>query len=633
VTTPAPWSEPASAEISPHASWVFDIERERMVWANAAGCELWAAPDLEELQGRDFSTDMSDATRARLAAYLQSFERGEVVRELWTFYPGGVPRVVRLQCSGARLPDGRLGLLATQIPGEADPGALRAVEALRHSNAVITLWHPEHDRPLLESPAALRIHGPCTGWGQVAERFVDPEVAEAIRRCVKTREPWSGAARVRTKSGERWHQVEVRPTVDPVTGDPAMLVHEEDIHRVKGVEEQLRESHATLERRVRERTAELELRERIASVGMLAAGVAHELNNPLTFVSSNIEQLVEALGDGSSAPLRGAEPLEMLEECLSGTRRMATIIHELASFARPIQDDAAHVVDLAGLLRSSMRLAAPEVRHRARLLEDLDPKMAGRGADERLGQVFLNLIVNGAQAIPPGAAPANHVRVRGRMDGETAVVEIEDTGSGVPEDLRARIFEPFFTTKAVGANSGLGLFVCQRIVGEVGGSIDLTPSSGGGTSACVRVPTLPLAPPEPLVPEVATKGRRLRILLVDDEPDIRRTLTRVLGDHDVVAVESGRAALEWLERGERFDGVLCDLGMSETTGMDVFRVIASRYPELRDKALFMTGGAFTPEMSAFVEAHRDRILAKPISRGTLTRAVEARFGGSVGSRG
>lgn len=619
------WSAAAAAVGPSSAAWVFDIEHARMLWANQQGLEFWASPDLAALTARDFSTDMSDATRARLRACLDAIARGEVVEELWTLYPRGVPHVARMHCSGAPLSDGRVGMLAVVIPGEHDPGALRAVEALRHSRAMMTLWSSADGEPLYQSPQALKAFGTAGTLAQITERFAEPELAREIRASVEASRPWSGAVPARTRAGVRWHQLEILPTVDPVSGMPAVLLHEEDVHHAKEIEAQLRESHASLERRVRERTAELQLQERIASVGTLAAGVAHELNNPLGYVMSNLELVIESLADDAPGGGEDFEPRVLLEECLVGARRMARIISELASFARPPTDDSAALVALPALLRSSMRLAAPELRHRARLIDDVAPDAEGRGVDERLGQVFLNLIINAAQAIPLGQAAVHHVRVGCRLAERGAVIEVEDTGCGIDEEQRLRIFEPFFTTKAVGANSGLGLFVCQRIVHEVGGTIELLPRPGGGTIARVCVPTRPLGGIERRHEPIAAGVLGLRILLVDDEPHVRRALARVLRDHDVVVMDSGLRALEVLASGERFDGILCDLAMPETSGVDVYREIETRHPELLGRTLLMTGGAFTPQMSAFIDAHRDLVLPKPIARAELLRAVQTRF--------
>ncbi|HUL60697.1 MAG TPA: PAS domain S-box protein, partial [Anaeromyxobacteraceae bacterium] len=238
--------------------------------------------------------------------------------------------------------------------------------------------------------------------------------------------------------------------------------------------------------------ARLALAQRMAAVGTLAAGVAHELNNPLTFVLANLGYAAGALRNMASAP--GGPPalgevLGALEEAAQGADRMRVIVGDLRTFARG--DDARPgPVPLRRVLEYAAKLAGHEIRGRARLdWEPSDGAPDVLGNEARLGQVFLNLLMNAAQAIAPGAADGNAIRiaVRSRPEGRVAV-EIRDTGRGMGPEVRARIFDPFFTTKAPGEGTGLGLWVCHNIVAAHGGEIEVESEPGQGTTIRVILP-------------------------------------------------------------------------------------------------------------------------------------------------
>jgi PAS domain S-box-containing protein len=245
----------------------------------------------------------------------------------------------------------------------------------------------------------------------------------------------------------------------------------------------------------RQLQARLALADRMASVGTLAAGVAHELNNPLAYVSSNLTYVADALrqvqgGAASASADTVARVLAApVQEAIEGACRMRSIVHDLRTFSRA-EDDAAGPVDLRRVLESSVRMAWNEIKYRGqleqRMEDDLPPV---HGSEARLGQVFLNLLVNAAQALPEGAAEKNAIRlVARRVDGGGVVVEVTDTGCGIPPEHRRRIFDPFFTTKPVGLGTGLGLSICHNIVTSMGGEIVVESAVGQGTTFRVHLP-------------------------------------------------------------------------------------------------------------------------------------------------
>jgi CheY-like chemotaxis protein len=242
----------------------------------------------------------------------------------------------------------------------------------------------------------------------------------------------------------------------------------------------------------------------------------------------------------------------------------------------------------------------------------------------RLGQVILNLLVNAAQAIQEGDADSNqiHIRTSTSAHGE-AVIEIRDTGCGIPSETLARIFEPFFTTKPVGVGTGLGLSICHSIVTAAGGRIDISSPPAGGCCVTVVVPADEANAKVAAIAPAALSSPRRRVLLVDDEAPIRRALHRMLKPaHDVFVADSGEAALaELLANGHCYDVILCDLMMPHMSGMQVYDRLAGECVELTQRFIFMTGGAFSKRSTEFLAECDRPVLEKPFDLNTLSRAV------------
>ncbi|MBI2920604.1 MAG: PAS domain S-box protein [Planctomycetes bacterium] len=382
-------------------------------------------------------------------------------------------------------------------------------------------------------------------------------------------------------------------------GSPALLAFIRDVTERRRIEAQLRQS------------------ERMASLGLLAAGVAHEINNPLSWVSTNLE---------FAAARAGALPeiARAIGEARQGAARVAKIVRDLRVYTRA-GEEPPRPVDVREPLRFALAVTAAELRPRARVVEDftaVPPVLASEG---RLGQVFVDLLTNAAHAIEEGAADANRIRVAVRAEGGQVLVDIEDTGRGIPAQHLPRLFEPFFTTKPEGQGTGLGLFVCHGIVRALGGDIRVESEAGRGTRVRILLPAakgpIPAPPPPPSAP--APAGRRRRVLLIDDEMHMSLALARLLEpDHEVVAETEGGAALERLRAGEVFDVILCDLMMPRMTGMDLHAELSKSMPELAARMVFLTGGAFTPRSQAFLQTEGLKWLEKPFQLEDLLRAME-----------
>src|SRR5690606_11143003 len=253
-------------------------------------------------------------------------------------------------------------------------------------------------------------------------------------------------------------------------------------------------------------------------------------------------------------------------------------------------DERRGAVDLRAVLDAALNVAHAEIKHRALVTRELDDGLPLIEANEaRVAQIFLNLLLNAAQAIPEGQADQNRITARARRDESgDVIVEIVDTGAGIPEATRPRIFDPFFTTRPVGAGLGLGLTVSQNLVAALGGEIAVESEVGRGSTFRVRLPArLAIARPAPPGEVMDAPPRRSRLLIVDDEPMVANALRRTLSaEHDVVICHAATEAIERIRAGERFDVILCDLMMPELTGMDLHDVLAADAPEQAARMLF-----------------------------------------------
>jgi len=238
-----------------------------------------------------------------------------------------------------------------------------------------------------------------------------------------------------------------------------------------------------------ERQEKLLIATRLASVGRLASGVAHEINNPLAWVTSNLRFAVETVAVAERTERDEAELREALEESLQGALRISSIVKAMRSLGSPGEGREPEDVDVRAELRNALQLAQDQLTERARLEVDLPEALPpARARNHELGRVFLNLLLNAAQAIPAGKAADNRIRVSARAEGADVVVEVADSGTGIPAPVRERIFEPFFTTRPPGAGTGLGLSIARSIVEGAGGSIEFETEEGRGTAFRVRIP-------------------------------------------------------------------------------------------------------------------------------------------------
>ncbi len=457
--------------------------------------------------------------------------------------------------------------------------------------------------------------GTCSLLSQPPEQLVGKYVREALPASLagslsaaKHRALEGGGAqavdeRITTRDGERLFELRVVRS-----GPDEVLAILRDVTELHGMQ------------------AKLFLSDRMASVGTLAAGVAHEINNPLSFVIANQTLTLEALEELSrERPCQQvSESIELLREAAEGTDRVRRIVRDLKIFSRH-DDESLGPVDLRHAMDRAIALAWNEIRHKARLVKAYGEVPLILANEARLGQVFLNLMINAAQAIADGDADANEIRVSTRVEGQSAILEVRDTGSGIAPEHLTRIFDPFFTTKPVGVGTGLGLAICHQIVRTQGGEITVDSTLGKGT--CFRI-VLPLdhaslkADKQKRLPSDPPPPRRSSVLVVDDEVMLSRSLSRLLGgEHDVEAINSGAEALRLVGTGRRFDVILCDLMMPELSGMELYNELGQLAPDLARRMVFLTGGACTTGARDFLSRVQNPRLEKPFNLDELKKVV------------
>jgi PAS domain S-box-containing protein len=477
------------------------------------------------------------------------------------------------------------------------------------------VWNAAADTIVGKGPTAR----PPRDWPDEYASYLEDQV---------TPHPWADLPLVRAMRGESTdgHVVSVRNRGD---GSSRLLsVNARPLYDAHGVVyggvSVLRD--ITLERAAQE---QLMVSDRMASVGLLAAGVAHEINNPLSAVIANLDLLYETLVEGQPDPatLDWGELREQLSDAREAADRVRRIVKDLKVLSRSEEAKTSRV-DVRELLDSALRMAWNEIRHRAAVTRDYQPVPVVDANPSRLGQVFLNLVVNAAQSIRPGRADINEIVVATGTDAQgRAVIEVRDSGGGIPPEVLERIFTPFFTTKPAGVGTGLGLSICHRIVTQLGGEIMVESEVGRGSTFRVVLPADVggvVDAPEPEAPP-AKSTRRGRVLVVDDEEMVLNAVRRTLAaEHDVVTTSESPVALGWIEAGQRFDLILCDMMMPVMSGIDLYAAIERVAPEQLARLVFFTGGAFTDEARAFLDRVDNPALEKPFEPQQLRALVNAR---------
>ena len=592
----------------------------RVTWINARATALLGYT-LAEVQGHTIASYLEAAMVERPRLRQAELLAGELVTSS-RLIRARDGRIMRGETYARRLPDGRFAFVIRDVTMRAEAEA-----ALAQSEASF--------RALAEAtPDAIAVHRggvfvfcnrvftSALGYaeaeiiGAPVLMIIHPESVAMVRQRVAamqagaTELPWM-VHKLVDRAGNVL-QMEIAPRAIVFQGEQATVVVGRDL---------------TEKMRMQARLAQAD---RLASIGTLAAGVGHELNNPLTYLLLNLDAAKAKIDAGAA----GRDLGEQLAAVREAAQRMQDIVADLRRFARP-NPTAPGRTDVNQAIDAALKLTGHELRLRAQVVRDLQatrPVLAGEG---QLTQVLVNLLMNAAQALPEGRANAHQIGVRS-WDAPTGVaVAVSDTGSGIPAGIVDRIFEPFFTTKApsASAGTGLGLSICHGMITSLGGTIEVSSPPGAGTTFTVTLPAVgaDAAGPSvarlltpPMVPAPRPPGDRPRVLLIDDEPAIRSVLEQLLvEDYDVVVAESGRAAIALFEVDQAFAAIVCDMTMPDVSGPELWAWIEAHHPALLDRMLLMSGGT-SAGGAALLQRHPDRWLHKPFSLDRLLRAVAAR---------
>jgi signal transduction histidine kinase/ActR/RegA family two-component response regulator len=363
--------------------------------------------------------------------------------------------------------------------------------------------------------------------------------------------------------------------------------------------------------------ARARLASHLASIGEMASGIAHEINNPLTAVIG----YSELLGAGD-LPEDAREAVRQIKQ---GSARVAGIVQRLLTFARQRKPQRVPV-DLNEVIRSTLALRDYAMRtSNIRVATRLDPSLPHTVADgQQMQQVLLNLIVN-AEAAMSAAHGKGELLLTSERQGENLHIIVQDDGPGVPREIQERIFDPFFTTREVGQGTGLGLSICHGIVSEHGGRIWVRSDGMQGSEFHLQIPIVAEgAPPaEAPAPQQGSAAPRTRVLVVDDEPSIRDLLRAILEPlgHEVDGVADGRAAIERV-RENRYGVILLDVRMPVMSGLEVFQRMKEIAGSIASRVVFMTGDMMAEETRAVLEQTGAPALAKPFESPELLEVFE-----------
>ena len=490
-------------------AWVFDPQRLRTAWANAAGCTYWRADSPAELLARDFS-DASDSACARLALTVQAHARGEVLRESWTLYPKGRPVTSILVSRGLLLADGTQALLfvSERLPADIAPDTLRGVEAIAHTTVRIALHSLPGGTTLMRNPAAAQAFGPLRAFSGKARggaqrdfesMFCEPGVAARIVAQLRRGQTFSAELELQTLHGLRWHAVDVRPVLDPVSGDKAMQFNARDIGDLKAVQTALELARTIADNANQAKSTFL-------------ANMSHEIRTPMNGVLGLTELALQMeLGEKQRKYIalahQSAQGLMVIINDLLDVAKIEAgqmlLAHEPFSLSQCITDAL-----------SPLQFAASEKA--LKLSWQVDTGVPDRliGDAARLRQVLINLVGNALKFTHTGAVRVEVAAVSAEAPAEapaqlwaapqeqpaearalTLRFSVHDTGIGLRPDETARIFEPFAQadgsiTRRYGG-TGLGLTIVARLVKLMGADMQVTSTPGAGSCFSFAVALVP----------------------------------------------------------------------------------------------------------------------------------------------
>jgi two-component system, cell cycle sensor histidine kinase and response regulator CckA len=595
-----------------------------LVWMNQAACRLIDA-DAPPVPGEAAATGGFEAGLSRAileAAALDGTEQGSGASGLETSVCRRDGRVLPLSIAATPIEgseDSVLGMLSDLRASRSVEDAVRRAEERFESLVecmLASVWILRRRRVIYANRAAADLFGVDRSLligVDVAELFHPedvPALAEHLERVERGEVvlPHEYRAMARDRSILVLELSSVTLIYD---NEPTVLSFGRDVTERKREEQRLLQA------------------DRLSALGMLASGMAHAINDPLTYVLLNLDHLSRCLpglaGNLDSLP----DTMARLAEAREGADRMATIVKRMRSFART-DESSNRVLDLRAVLESVVDLVGHEVHHRGKLttrFENVPPVLAN---ESKVEQICLGLLLFAAQMLPDDAAQQREVRLSLEADErQFAVLEIVCEGCNVTESDVQNLFDPFSASDD-GKVLGFGLNVCSGLVEQLGGQIEAELLPGTGLLLRTAIPCvslqrltetkLPSSPPSSMPP---LPGGKARVLVVDDDPGVGRALRLMLEqEHDVKSLVKPREALQELLSDSGYDLVFCDLMMPDLSGMDIYQVLRFNRPGYEAKIVFMTGGAFTPSARRFLAQIPNQRIEKPFNLHSLQRLVQ-----------
>jgi PAS domain S-box-containing protein len=454
---------------------------------------------------------------------------------------------------------------------------------------------------IYESPATRRIFGQMQHSGEpsyITDLYVNQE--DRRRYLAKLREKGTieGFEVQLRRADGRPIWVSLTASLIEYQGEEMIVASAYDLTEQRAAEEQM----------ARQREA-LYQSEKLSALGALLAGVAHELNNPLSVVVGHA-QLMKETAEDPRIVQRAEKIGNAADRCSRIVKSFLAMARQRAPERRPVdlRDIVQATLDVTGY---SLRTANIEVKL------DIGPDVPPVCADsDQLNQVVSNIIVNAQQAMMEVSGP-RVLTIRGRYDAKHDEVRLSlaDTGPGIPDEIRSRIFEPFFTTKDIGEGTGVGLAVSHRIVEAHEGRIRVDSRLGQGAVFTLVLPASAEAAPEPAQSRESAAGcPAASVLIIDDEPDVAQMLADILTaeGHKVVTADSGERALDFIA-GQDFDVILSDVRMPKLDGPSLYATLEHRNPALLRRTAFVSGDTLSPSARVFLERVRRPFIEKPFN--------------------
>lgn len=384
------------------------------------------------------------------------------------------------------------------------------------------------------------------------------------------------------------------------------------------------------------------LNDKLATMGTLAVGIMHEINNPIAWIMTNLNYLkerfkkfnnnitVQTLTDNHPANLSDLKAEisnynEVIDECLEGTVQIRDIIKELKGYAR-VDEQNVELVDVHEIINSAIKIADSQYKNHVKIEKFYEPNIPkGLFARGKLQQVFLNLIVNAAQCIHEREGNNNIIQIRSYAKDNHVYIDITDNGPGIPSEVLPNIFEPFFTTKPAGVGTGLGLAICKEIVTNAEGDLTVTTQLGKGSTFTVSLPLKGATSEKKSVDKGQNDAavRPAHILVVDDEPTLLKTIQRILeNEHSITLAPNGQKAIEILkDKNYSFDIIITDLSMPDVSGIDIYKHIAQQNKGLENHIIFITGGTDSATAKNFLKNVSNLCISKPFTKAELLHAI------------